>query len=109
MSYNFVFTASFEKEIKKLSKKFPSLKTDFTNLLSELAENPIMGTPLGNECFKIRLQVKSKVSGKSGGARVITCVKVILNTIILISIYDKSEKASMTNAEINERLKKYLK
>jgi hypothetical protein len=39
---------------------------------------------------------------------VITCVKIILNTVILISIYDKSEKATIGNKEISARLNKYL-
>ena len=108
MSYKIVSTKEFEKEIKKLSKKHSSLRNDFANLLTTLSGNPLIGSPLGNECFKIRMQIKSKAAGKSGGARVITCVKIILNTVILISIYDKSEKESISNREINERLKKYL-
>jgi mRNA-degrading endonuclease RelE of RelBE toxin-antitoxin system len=108
MSYRIVFTDEFEKEIKRLSKKYASLPNDFSRLLTALAENPLTGQPLGNECYKIRLQIKSKRAGKSGGARVITCVKIIMNAVILISIYDKSEKSAMGRGEINERLKKYL-
>jgi mRNA-degrading endonuclease RelE of RelBE toxin-antitoxin system len=108
VSYSIVFTKEFEKEIKRLAKKYPSLRNDFSILISSLKNDPVQGTPLGNECFKVRLSIKSKSTGKSGGARVITCVKIIMNTIILISIYDKSEKASITDKEIKERLKKYL-
>lgn len=108
MNYSIVSTKEFEREIKKLSKKRYSLRNDFAKLLASLSDNPRMGSPIGNECFKIRLLIKSKAAGKSGGARVITCVKVILNTVILISIYDKSEKATIGDSEIKERLKKYL-
>jgi mRNA-degrading endonuclease RelE of RelBE toxin-antitoxin system len=75
MSYKILFTPEFEKEIKRLSRKYPSLKQDYLELLHSLSANPIQGISLGNQCFKIRLSIKSKASGKSGGARVITCVK----------------------------------
>ena len=108
MSYKIVLTSEFEKEIKRLSKKYPSLRNDFSILIQSLTTDPIQGIALGNECYKIRLSIKSKGAGKSGGARVITCVKVVINTVILISIYDKSERAAISDAEIKQRLKKYL-
>ena len=67
------------------------------------------GTPLGNNCYKIRLSITSKGKGKSGGARVITYVAVIKETIVLISIYDKSEQSAITDVEIKARLRKYIK
>lgn len=109
MSYKIIYTGEFEKEIKKLSKKHLSLKKDFKLLLETLSTNPKTGTPLGNDCFKIRLSVTSKGKGKSGGARVITHVAVIWETIILISIYDKSELSAITDVEIKARLRKYIK
>lgn len=108
MSYNIVFTKEFEKEIKRLSRKHSSLKKDFALLLTSLEINPVQGKAIGNQCYKIRLLIKSKSAGKSGGARVITCVKILIKTVILLSIYDKSERATISDKEINERLKKYL-
>lgn len=108
MSYKILFTPEFEKEIKRLSRKYPSLRQDYQELVHNLSANPLQGQSLGNHCFKIRLSIKSKASGKSGGARVITCVKVVLETIILVFIYDKSEKVTITDAELKARLRKYL-
>jgi len=54
MSYKVIPTPQFEKEVKKLSKKYPSAKGDIVNLVNELKENPTMGIPLANSCFKIR-------------------------------------------------------
>lgn len=108
MSYKIVYTPEFEKEIKRLSAKYPSLRSDFEKFLASLSEEPEQGTPLGNNCYKVRLAIKSKGKGKSGGARVITCVQIVMETVILISIYDKSEKATIADKEIKERLKKYL-
>jgi mRNA-degrading endonuclease RelE of RelBE toxin-antitoxin system len=108
MSCNILNTAEFSKELKKLSKKYPSLKNDYLSLLYALKENPFMGKSLGNNVFKIRMPIKSKSAGKSSGARVITFVRIIKNEILMISIYDKSEQESITEKEINERIKKFF-
>lgn len=44
--------------------------------------------------------------GKSGDARVITCVKIIAGIVYLVSIYDKSEQANISDKELKERIKK---
>jgi mRNA-degrading endonuclease RelE of RelBE toxin-antitoxin system len=108
VNYKIVYTPEFEKEIKRLSSKYPSLRSDFKQFLEKISQNPVIGTPLGNNCYKIRLAIKSKGKGKSGGARVITCIRVFMQTVILVSMYDKSERAAISDAEIRERLKKYL-
>ena len=68
---------SFLRDLKALSKKYPSLKDDVNDLVKQLKQHPKSGTPIGKDCYKIRLAIKSKRKGKSGGARVITCVKII--------------------------------
>ena len=107
MNYKVVYTRIFEKEFKRLAAKYPSLKKDFSFLLSTLESNPFQGTPLGNDCYKIRLAITSKGKGKSGGARVITCVKVVVNTTYLVGIYDKSEKESISIKEIQKRIEPF--
>jgi mRNA-degrading endonuclease RelE of RelBE toxin-antitoxin system len=74
---NIIALPQFQKEIKQLSKKYISLPADFANLLSILENNPATGESLGNNCYKIRMKVAAKRTGKSGGARVITCVKIV--------------------------------
>lgn len=109
MKFKIINTVAFEKEFKKLSSKYPSLKSDFKTLLISLSENPLLGNALGDNCYKIRLPIASKGRGKSGGARVITCVKIVDELVFLVSIYDKSVKAAITDKEIQARLKPYLK
>lgn len=72
MSYNIIPTRRFGKEMKRLVKKYPSLKSEFANLIDQLSNNPITGTYIGRDCYKIRLAITSKGKGKSGGARIIT-------------------------------------
>lgn len=88
-----------------MAKKFPSIKSDFSVLLQSLKENPSQGTSLGNECYKIRMAIASKGKGKSGGARVITCFKIIQETVYLVTIFDKSERENISDKELGELLK----
>jgi hypothetical protein len=105
MSYNIVPTDNFKKEAKRLIKKYASLKSELEKLNDELEENPTLGTHLGNDIYKIRLAIASKGKGKSGGARVMSFVKVIDTTIYLFSIYNKGDKDSISDKEIQEILK----
>jgi mRNA-degrading endonuclease RelE of RelBE toxin-antitoxin system len=106
MSFNILTTPPFEKELKQLAKKYPSIKKNIVDLGNQLLENPTMGTPLGNDCYKIRMAITSKGKGKSGGARIITFVKIVATTIYLLSIYDKADASNITDKQLAERLKK---
>jgi len=86
MSFNIRLSENFKKEAKSLSKKYPLLKNEIDILGKELSQNPTIGIPLGNDVFKIRIAIKSKGRGKSGGGRVITFVKTDLETVLLLSI-----------------------
>lgn len=105
MAYKIITTPAFERNFKKLFKKYLSLQNDLINLLNDLIANPLLGIPLGNQCYKIRLKISSKSKGKSAGARVITYVLINEEEIYLLSIYDKSELESLSD----ERLKSILK
>jgi mRNA-degrading endonuclease RelE of RelBE toxin-antitoxin system len=100
MNYNVFTIPPFDRQLKRLSKKFPSLKAEYANLIEGLESKPNQGTQLANNCFKIRISIKSKSKGKSGGARVITHLQVSENNIFLLAIYDKSEQEDINNKEI---------
>ena len=107
MPVEIITTRNFQKEAKRLLKKYSSLRTELIELQSSLTEHPTAGTPLGHDCYKIRLAIKSKGKGKRGGARVITHVVVSLRTgdgemrrVYLLSIYDKSEFASISDLDL---------
>lgn len=108
MSFKIIPTPLFEKELKHLAKKYPSVKKDFAGLIEKLQDDPRMGTPIGNDCYKIRMAIRSKSQGKSGGARIITHVWITETSIFLLSIYDKSETENISDKDLQERLK-YLK
>jgi mRNA-degrading endonuclease RelE of RelBE toxin-antitoxin system len=91
MNYKVIPVDKFKREAKRLIKKYPSLKIELTELAEALSIEPTQGTSLGNDTYKIRVSIKSKGKGKSGGARVITYVITPQKEIYLLTIYDKAE------------------
>ncbi len=104
MNYNVIALPKFRKELKQLAKKYASLKNEIAILFDNLEKDPIQGNPIGQNCYKIRLAIASKGRGKSGGARIITNIVVTDNTVYLLSIYDKSDKETLTDKELRELL-----
>jgi len=105
MSYSIFAIPPFAKQLKRLSNKYPSLKKEIADLVSILSIEPTQGIPIGNNCYKIRISIASKSKGKSGGARIITNLKVVKRKVYLLSIYDKSESDSISDNELDRLLK----
>lgn len=105
MSYNIIAVPTFKKELKRLAKKYSSLKIDLAQLFESLEEEPIQGTAIGKNCYKIRISISSKGKGKSGGARIITNIVIKDETVYLLAIYNKSDKENLTHKELDELLK----
>jgi len=106
MSFSIELTEHFKKEAKKLNKKYRSLKDELEALNKELSKNPSTGIPLGHNVYKIRLSIASKGKGKSGGARMITFVKIVQEKVYLVPIFDKSTLENITKDQILELLKR---
>lgn len=100
MSFDVIATEPFERKLKRLAKKYQSLAADLAAVIDELAINPTIGIPLGKECYKIRMAISSKGKGKSGGARIITYVRIVKGTVFLLDIYDKSEQTDISDTEL---------
>ena len=108
MNYSIVSSASFDKEAKRLAKHYASFKEDYLKLLDELSRNPQLGTDLGHGLRKVRMKITAKGKGKSGGARVITFTLVVSQQdaiLNLLYIYDKADRTSISDKEIEQLLK----
>ncbi len=101
MSFEVHTIPEFDQRAKALSKKFPSLKHDLQAFVELIAEEPRQGTSLGKSCYKVRMSIASKGRGKSGGARVITCVRIVGREVWLLTIYDKSQQDSIADKELS--------
>lgn len=107
MNYSIKTIPPFLKELKRLGKKYHSIKQDYAKLLDELEANPSVGADLGGGIRKVRMTIGSENRGKSHGARVITftyAVDEAEGIITLLFIYDKEERESISKAEIEQLL-----
>lgn len=111
MNVKIIATEDFAKRLKKLIKKYKSLKGEMAILRQSLESNPTQGTPLGENAYKIRVAVKSKGKGKSGGLRVISYLEMAVmvdkeNRLFLLTVYDKADTESITKEEIRQMISK---
>lgn len=97
--------SSFEKDVKKLFKKYKHLLSDLKLLKEELSQNPKSGIELGNGCYKIRLANSSVPTGKSGGFRIIYYYIDSQNNLYLMSMYSKSDLENIDDNIILDILK----
>ena len=101
-------SSEFIRQVKRLAKKYRSLKDDLTGLQQNLLKTPFLGSDLGNGKRKIRLGITSKGGGKRGGMRIITFNVIQTSdsiTIYLITIYDKSEYQNVSDKYVDQIIK----
>ena len=108
MSCNITVSVSdyFAKEAKRLAKKYPSCKQDYKEFLESIKNNPLQGDEITKNIRKIRMAIKAKGKGKSGGARVITfnvLTDVENGHVIFLLLYDK-EDASTVKVNVVKQL-----
>jgi len=74
-------------------------------LTNSLQEQPVQGDEVFKNCYKIRFAIKSKGKGKSAGGRLISYIQITNEKIYLLSVYDKSEKETVSDQYIKFLLK----
>ena len=98
-------TPRFQKDAKKIVRKYPGFRRDLSILIDSLSTQPAQGDHLGEGIYKLRISISGKPSGKSYGARVIHAIISIRNQVHLLSVYDKSDKKDILNSEVKEMIK----
>lgn len=113
--YSVAITPTFEKEFRKLRKRFAKIDEDFEIFLDEIEVNGDLGNPLsgikltgsdkGNKVFKKRMKNSSASQGKSGGFRVIHYLLTSTNEVYLLDIYSKSDSDDISKNEVQDVVK----
>lgn len=102
-------SGEFERQAKRLAKKYKTFVDDFAGFLSSIKENPYQGVDLGGGKRKIRMAVAAKGKGKSGGVRVITFNVELIDdkcvVVNLLTVYDKQEISNVSDKYINQIIK----
>ena len=93
MNVKIIPSVEFDRQFKRLAKKYKSLLDDYLTFSQELKANPLQGVVIGRGIRKIRMAIGSKGKGKSGGARVLTLTVLVSDDadVTLLTIYDKNE------------------
>ena len=94
----------FKKNIKKLEKKYRSIEEDLEPLIQQLESGETPGDRIsGNKypVYKVRVKNSDNKKGQSSGYRVIYYT-VTPAAILLITIYSKSDRANISNREIED-------
>ena len=100
----------FQKEVKKLTRKYPSVAAEIRKLTVQLrsGERPGNKVPgIGYNVFKVRLPNPSARRGKSGGFRIMYFLR-LTDTVYLLTIYSKTEKDAISAAIIRQLIAEIL-
>ena len=102
MTVKIIPSAEFDRQFKRLAKKYKSLLDDYLTFSNELKKNPFQGSEFGSGVRKIRMAISSKGKGKSGGARVLTLTMLVSGDadVTLLTIYDKNEIENVSDKYI---------
>lgn len=100
------FTTRFEKDIRRLAKRYRSINADIQGLIQQLESGELPGDQIPNlnkTVFKVRVKNSDIQKGKSGGYRVIYYLKTE-QQILLVTLYSKSDRSDITVTEIRDIL-----
>lgn len=109
---NVIYSDCFKRKVKPLSKKYKTLRESIDNLVIQLCANPFLGESYGSGIYKVRLADKSKGKGTSGGFRVMYYLTIETKEsteVLLLTIFDKKDRDTITKKEADKLLKDILK
>jgi mRNA-degrading endonuclease RelE of RelBE toxin-antitoxin system len=105
---NIDLTPEYRRNLKYLAKKYRNIRSDIQPLIWELQQGNILGdrlTGFGLDIYIYKVRVKNSniKKGKSAGYRLIYLLESE-TSILLLTIYSKSEQEDITVNEINSIL-----
>ena len=98
------YSDNFLREAKVLSKKYKLLKSDLKQAIEDIESKNNLGVSLGYNLFKKRVKNTSIPTGKSGDFRIII-YQQIKEKIVLVSIFSKTQKETLSDDELRTLLK----
>ena len=99
----------FRKDIKKLGKRYRSVKQDVRSLTAQLKDGETPGDRItGNKypVYKVRVKNSDIKKVQSGGYRVIYYIRTP-EAILLTNIYSKSDRSDISNKEVEDVIEQY--
>ncbi|GJD23998.1 hypothetical protein RIVM261_089540 [Rivularia sp. IAM M-261] len=100
---------TFNRNLRTLAKKYRNIRSDIQPVVNQLKLGELPGEEIpgiGFEVFKVRVRNNDVQKGKSGGYRLIYYVKTE-KSIILLTIYTKSEQADVAADSVRGIIAEY--
>lgn len=97
----------FKRNLKRLKKKFPTVKNDLGNIFNDLEKGKPLGVPIpliDAPVYKVRVRNTDIPKGKSGGYRLIYKFDEENRMITPLLLYFKGEKSYVSKPEIEDAL-----
>jgi len=107
MNFRFETTEFFNKQLKKLTRRYPNIKADLKRFIQDFKEGRGRGRAipgLRHKVYKARMKSTDMRRGKRGGFRIIYYLQIADGKIIFLSIYAKSRREDIRVQEILEFL-----
>lgn len=98
------FAPAFQKDVKRLRKKYPRIQHDIQPLIDRLMDGDTPGDQIqstGYTVYKVRLPNRDTQRGKSGGYRVIYYIQTP-EQLVLLTIYAKSDRSDLSADAIQD-------
>ncbi len=104
-----LFTPEFKRNLRVLAKKYHHIHSDVQPIIEQIQRGEFIGNQVqgtGFPIFKIRIRNRDASRGKSGGYRAIYYLKTA-KSVILVTIYSKTEQSDISAAKIRKILSEF--
>jgi mRNA-degrading endonuclease RelE of RelBE toxin-antitoxin system len=103
------YASQFQKDLKKLHKKYPRIQDDLQPLIDRLLTGDTPGDQvpgINYPVYKVRLRSRDQAKGKRGGFRVLYYIKTP-EFFALVAIYPKATRADLSQERIKQIIEQY--
>lgn len=103
------YTPEFKRSLRKLTRKYRSIRTDLEPVIKDLQAGELVGdqiTGTGYTLFKSRVRNSDVQKGKRSGYRLIYWLRTPKD-IILVTIYSKLDQGDISAKEIRRILRPF--
>ena len=107
-SIQVILTKRFRQDLKKLAKRYRSIRKDIIPLINQIQQGETPGDRIAKNqysVFKVRLKNSNISKGKSAGYRAVYYLRTE-NTVVLVTIYSKSDQSDVSNTIIETIIQK---
>ena len=106
-SMDVVYGSAFKRQLKRLARRYRSIKNDIDPVIQLLLAEDTPGDALsgyGHTLYKVRIKNSDNRKGKSGGYRIIYYLKTETRCV-LVTIYSKSDQGDIDADQLHTLLR----